>query len=129
MTSLKVPTTLAGNIINDPTVIFSLVHPNPSANTTTAASPTGQASIAIATAEKILDGYTSGVRAVFILNASLAAFCVLVSAMMIKHKELVRADDADLKKAAIHAAAVKSGDVVAAPIELGKLKDEGSKSG
>ncbi len=134
LTSLKVSTALTSNIINDPTVIFSLVHPNIStyANTTSLA---GHANISVATAEQILDGYNSGVRAVFILNASLAALCVVVSAVMIKHKELVRADDADLKQAAIQAAAAKSksGDVrvvpAAGPIELRNLKEEASKLG
>ncbi len=125
MASLEVPTALTASIINDPTVIFSLVHPNTTSNATT--SDSAAANISVATAEQILNGYNSGIRAVFILNASLAALCVLVSATMIKHKELVRADDADLKKAAIQGAAAKSG--VSRPIELRDLEKQDSKSG
>lgn len=127
MTSLDVPASVTSSIIDDPTVIFSLVHPDASRNVTT--SPAVQANISIAAAEQILHGYNSGVRALFILNASLAALCVVVSALMIKHKELVRADDADRKKAAIQTTGTKSDEVEPGSLEFRDLEDISKTSG
>ena len=59
-------------------------------------------------ADQILDGYPAGYRAVFLLNASLTAFCVVVAAVMIHHKELVRGDEEALRRAA--RAIVQPGD-------------------
>jgi len=46
---------------------------------------------------ELLEGYIHGFHIMFTLNASLAAFAVVVAIIMIKHKELTRADDAQLK--------------------------------
>jgi len=46
---------------------------------------------------ELLEGYIHGFRIVFILNASLAVFAAFVAFIMIKHKELTRSDDAQLK--------------------------------
>ncbi|KAF8520350.1 MFS general substrate transporter [Hysterangium stoloniferum] len=48
----------------------------------------------------LLAGYISGFRAVFLLNASLAAVAVVIAFVMIHHKELTREDDAQRKEEA-----------------------------
>ena len=48
-------------------------------------------------AAHILQGYNDGFRAVFIMNATLAAFATIVSVVMIRHKNLERDDDVDLR--------------------------------
>lgn len=53
------------------------------------------------TASYILSqGYTRGFRTVFILNACLSAMATIASITMIKHKELTRGDEAELRKEA-----------------------------
>ena len=93
MNALGLPHSTRDTIIDDPTLLPSLLSSNATA------SPALQG-VTPAVAEQILDGYTSGFRAVFILNASLAAVSVVVAALMIRHKELVRADEAALKRTA-----------------------------
>ncbi|RDB20605.1 Efflux pump FUS6 [Hypsizygus marmoreus] len=76
-----------------PSVISSLVD-DPSGLTSPA-----EIGLSLPTASYILDhGYTKGFRSVFILNASLAAVATLASITMIKHKELTRGDEDDLRK-------------------------------
>jgi len=53
--------------------------------------------ITSATREKIVQGYISGFRTLFILNASFAAFAAVIAFTMIRHKELIREDDAARK--------------------------------
>lgn len=49
-------------------------------------------------ASHILKGYNSGFRAAFIVNAGLlAAAATAVSVLMIRHKELTRADESQLR--------------------------------
>ncbi|KAI0688463.1 major facilitator superfamily domain-containing protein [Cytidiella melzeri] len=48
-------------------------------------------------ASHILGGYNSGFRAVFIMNATLAAIATIVSIVMIRHKNLERDDEAELR--------------------------------
>ncbi|KAI0733738.1 major facilitator superfamily domain-containing protein [Fomitopsis betulina] len=47
----------------------------------------------------ILDGYTNGFRTVFILNACFSALATVTSFLMIRHKELSRGDETQLKAA------------------------------
>lgn len=47
----------------------------------------------------ILDGYTRGFRIVFILNACFSALATVTSFLMIRHKELSRGDEEQLKAA------------------------------
>ncbi|KAF8878958.1 major facilitator superfamily domain-containing protein, partial [Infundibulicybe gibba] len=50
------------------------------------------------TATEILsNGYTRGVRVIFLLNAALCALATVVSVVMIKHKELTRGDEEKLR--------------------------------
>jgi hypothetical protein len=54
--------------------------------------------ISVSAASFILShGYTRGFRSVFLLNASLASVAVVVSIFMIRHKELIRGDEEELK--------------------------------
>ena len=93
MVSLRLPGSTIDMIIDNPTVIHPLLSPSP---------PSGTLSgISSDTAQSILVGYTHGFRAVFILNASLAALCVFVAYVMIKHKELIRADEAEMRRRAL----------------------------
>ncbi|TFY63560.1 hypothetical protein EVG20_g6268 [Dentipellis fragilis] len=91
MVSLGLAKSTIDAIISDPTALHPLLFPG---NATLADS------VSPATARAILAGYTSGYRIVFVLNASLAAMCVAVAAVMIHHKELTRADDAEMRRRA-----------------------------
>ncbi|KAL5510892.1 hypothetical protein ACEPAG_4649 [Sanghuangporus baumii] len=92
MTSLRLPESTINMIIDDPTILHPLLS---SSNNDTFSG------ISSGTAQSILVGYTHGFRAVFVLNASLAAFSVFVSAIMIKHKELIRGDESEMRKRAL----------------------------
>lgn len=102
MTSLGLPAATIDEIIDDPTVLPTLSNPNQTNSSTSSSSDTDANAIHVSasTARSILDGYTHGTHAVFILNAALATLCVFVSAAMIKHKELVRADEAEMRRRA-----------------------------
>ena len=93
MTSLGIPNALITEIINDPTII-----PKLTGNTTLTSDPQFQITPSIAA--DILSALTSGFHNVFYLNASLATLCVVVSVLMIRHKELVRPGEKELKKKA-----------------------------
>lgn len=89
MAALSLSSDAIKTIVDDP----SLLRPASSS------SVLGSKGISPSTANHILwHGYTRGLRAVFLLNASLAAFAVVVSVFMIKHKELTRGDD-EVRKA------------------------------
>ncbi|KAI5120822.1 hypothetical protein M0805_003218 [Coniferiporia weirii] len=88
MTSLGLPSSTINSIIDDPTTLHPFL--TGTSNSNFVVSPE--------IAANILSGYTSGFRIVFILNAALAALCVFVAAIMIRHKELVRADDTEMRK-------------------------------
>lgn len=95
MTSLGLQSTIINSVIDDPTILHGLLLPIPSSqiqNTT---------SINLSTAQTILNAYTTGVHTVFTLNATLAALGVFVSALMIRHKELRRADEEEMRRRAL----------------------------
>ena len=94
MVSLGVSSSQISAVIDDPTALYPLLSPNASSTS----SPF--ANISPSTASQILSGYTHGVRSVFLLNACLAALCVLVAYVMIHHKELIRADEVEMRKRA-----------------------------
>lgn len=94
MVSLGFANALIDDIIDDPTSLHPLLS---SSDTNTSSSLT---SIDAMTAAQILSGYTHGVRSVFVLNAALAALCVFVAYVMIHHKELIRADEAEMRRSA-----------------------------
>lgn len=90
MNQLHLPSSVISDIVDDPTVVGSIIaeHTNDIA-----------ASLVLSPqqATHILRGYNDGFRAVFIMNATLAAFATIVSIVMIRHKNLERDDDADLR--------------------------------
>lgn len=90
MSSLGLPTSAINNIIDDPTILHPLLSSN-----------APSAFVNPSTASTILGAYTTGVHTVFILNAALAAVCVFVAAMMIRHKELTRGDEAEMRRRAL----------------------------
>ena len=90
MTALKLPSSTIDRIIDDPTMLGAHV----SNGSSTALQSIG---ISPAAASRILDGYDSGFRTVFILNAALAAIATVVSIVMIHHKELTRGDEEQLR--------------------------------
>lgn len=93
MTALKLPSSTIDSIIDDPTML--------GAHVSNGSSTTLQSlGISPATASRILDGYNSGFRTVFILNATLAAIATIVSVVMIHHKELTRGDEEQLREEA-----------------------------
>ena len=79
------------------------------------------------TAGVILEnGYTKGFRTVFVLNASLAAVATIASVTMIKHKDLTRGDEEQLKRQAdelaVSAATAAEKPSPISPIEGGDIK-------
>lgn len=79
-----------------PSALMNIIIDNPSS----LASPS-TLGIPSSTAVVILEnGYTKGFRMVFILNASLAAVATIASVTMIKHKDLTRGDEEQLKRQA-----------------------------
>ena len=93
MISLRLPGSTINMIINNPTVIHPLLSPSAGNGTLSG--------ISSDTAQSILAGYTHGFRTVFVLNASLATLCVFVAYVMIKHKELIRADEGEMRRRAL----------------------------
>ncbi|EPS96601.1 hypothetical protein FOMPIDRAFT_1032316 [Fomitopsis schrenkii] len=92
MMSLGMSSSAIKAIIDDPTILgdrFSASSSNKLAGL----------DITNGMAVTILDGYTEGFRIVFILNACLSALAAIASFLMIKHKELSRGDDEQLKAA------------------------------
>lgn len=82
MSSLSLSSALITSIIDDPS---KLAYPS-------------SLGITEATASFILHrGYTRGFRNIFILNGSLTSIAVVASALMIKHKELIRGDEDRLR--------------------------------
>ena len=82
MRQLALPFALMNTIINNPS---SLASPS------TLGIPPSTATIILE------NGYTKGFRNLFILNASLAAIATIASITMIKHKNLTRGDEEQLK--------------------------------
>jgi len=87
MTSLSLPTSSIDAVIDNPVLLGS-------SYSTGSLSSLG---ITKAAATRILSGYINGFRVVFILNASLSVCATLASVCLIKHKELTRGDEEDLK--------------------------------
>ena len=97
MTSLKLRTSIINDIIDDPTLLQPLL----TGSNATASDITITANdISPSVALDILAGYTSGFRTLFVLNASLSAICVIVAIIMIRHKELLRGDEEEMRRAA-----------------------------
>ena len=82
MHKLALHSALVDTIINNPSSV---------ASPSTLGIPSSAATIILE------NGYTKGFRTVFILNAFLAAIATIVSITMIEHKDLTRADEAQLK--------------------------------
>ncbi|KAJ6557902.1 major facilitator superfamily domain-containing protein [Mycena capillaripes] len=86
MTGLNFPASQISQIIDDPALLHTPTSIGLSQDTATAI---------------LYHGYTKGFSALFIMNASLTVFATLVSVVMIKHKELTRKDDDELRQRAI----------------------------
>ncbi|KAF8189751.1 MFS general substrate transporter [Pholiota molesta] len=85
MHDLALPSSIISKVINDASELSS-----PAA-----------LGISASTADIILNkGYTRGFRTVFILHAVLNAVATIASVLMIKHKELTRGDEQQLREAA-----------------------------
>lgn len=79
-------------VIDSPTLIGSRLAGQTSADSL---------DISLQDAEHILQGYNNGFRDVFIMNATLAAVATVVSVLMIRHKDLDRGDEEQLKAKAV----------------------------
>lgn len=88
MTELNLPSSTIKRIVDDPTLLSSV-----NTNSTVLA----ELHISPSAAGHILSGYNSGFRAVFVMNATLAAIATVVSVLMIRHKNLTRDDEAQLR--------------------------------
>jgi hypothetical protein len=93
MTKLNLPSATIKRIVDDPTLL-GVRRIGVMSNATNSLNSLG---ISPSDADHILDGYNSGFRAVFIMNATLAAVATVVSILMIRHKNLSRDDDAQLR--------------------------------
>lgn len=79
-----------------PSIISSIID-----NTSQLAIP-GTLNLTPSTVAYILEhGYNQGFKSVFILNASLTAVATIASFLMIKHKELTRGDEEELRRKAV----------------------------
>ncbi|PSR76115.1 hypothetical protein PHLCEN_2v8665 [Hermanssonia centrifuga] len=94
MNTLGLSTTAINKIVNNPTVLGSRL----SDRTDDTLQLLG---VSRADADHILDGYNNGFRIVFILNATLAAIATITSIVMIRHKELTRGDEEQLREKAL----------------------------
>lgn len=86
MANLSIPSSTIVSIINNPGYLS-----NSSELSSLGISPSQAADI-------LYKGYNRGFRDIFLLNASMAAVAVVVSAVMIKHKELLRGDEERLRQ-------------------------------
>jgi hypothetical protein len=88
MRQLSLSESTINTIVDDPTVLHSAAY-----------STNGTASLTRDQALYALNnGFTKGFRDLFVLNASLCAGACVASIVMIKHKDLNRKDDEQLKK-------------------------------
>lgn len=89
MNQLDLPQSTIDGIVDNPTDIPKLFNSSSSPFT-----------VSPQIASSILNGYTKGFHTVFYLNAALSVMCVIVTIFMIKHKELVRPDEMEMKRKA-----------------------------
>ena len=89
MNQLHLPQSTIDGIVNNPTIIHALINGTSS-----------QFDVPPDVARSILDGYEKGFHTVFYVNAALSAFSVIATILMIKHKELIRADEMEMKRKA-----------------------------
>lgn len=94
MEQLSLPTSTINKIVDDPTLLGNLIDGQDGISPSDTLQSLG---ISVQAAGRILKGYNNGFRAVFIMNATLAAVATIVSVLMIRHKELTRGDEAQLK--------------------------------
>lgn len=122
MTQLGLSSSTIKQIVDDPTLLGVRL----TGATNGAADPLAALGISPAAADHILDGYNDGFRAVFIMNATLAAIATVVSIFMIHHKELTRGDEAQLRAEAAKAEKEKVShdgkDGAGNDIEMGALR-------
>ena len=97
MADLNLPPSVIKKIVDDPTLL-NAPFLDPTRN------PLDSLGISLSAATYILKGYNNGFRAVFIMNATLAAIATVVSVLMIRHKNLEREDEAQLRAQAANEA-------------------------
>jgi len=89
MHQLDLPDSAISVVMDDPTILSNV----------TAYSSLG---ISPESASYVLNrGYTVGFRDLFFLNAALSVLATIVTILMIKHKELLRGDEEELRKKAL----------------------------
>ena len=86
MSNLDLSTQMINSIIDDPTVLA------PNSRTTESLGPVIR--------EQVLGGYIKGFQTLFILNAAFSALATVAGVWLIKHHELIRPDEAQLKEEA-----------------------------
>ena len=120
MTSLGLPTSTINAIVANPALLANRLDP-----ASQATNPLPALGITPEIATLILAGYTRGFRAIFILNAALAAFAMLSSVFMIGQKNLERGDEQALREKAAAESARNDAPVVVeerhTDIEMGVL--------
>ncbi|THG98438.1 hypothetical protein EW026_g3754 [Hermanssonia centrifuga] len=94
MNTLGLSTIAINKIVDNPTVLGSRL-------SDTTDDTLQLLGVSRADADHILDGYNNGFRIVFILNATLAAIATITSIVMIRHKELTRGDEEQLREQAL----------------------------
>ncbi len=94
MNTLGLSTIAINKIVDNPTVLGSRL-------SDTTDDTLQLLGVSRADADHILDGYNNGFRIVFLLNATLAAIATITSIVMIRHKELTRGDEEQLREQAL----------------------------
>lgn len=89
MKRLNLPDSVIGRIVDDPSILASRF--------STSSNRLEKMGVTLADADAIIAGYASGFKTVFILNACFAALATIISVLMIRHKELIRPDEEQLK--------------------------------
>ncbi|KAL7277563.1 hypothetical protein ACG7TL_008486 [Trametes sanguinea] len=92
MTSIGLHSSTISTIVDDPTVL--------GARTAATDSTLGDLGISAEVADRILGAYIKGFRSVFLLNASLNAVATVAAIALIRHTDLNRGDEDELRKQA-----------------------------
>lgn len=122
MTALGLPSSTISVILDDPTILGS--------RTSETASSFADLVISTAVAERILGAYIQGFRTVFLLNAGLNAVATVAAIVLIRHTELNRGDEDDLRKRAKDEAALQASEknsIAETKAELPALPDDASQ--
>ena len=130
MSALSLPASTIAAIVDDPTIIS---HPLSASSPSSAASSLAALGLSADVAARVLGAYVRGFRTIFLLSTGLNAAATLAAIFMIKHTELSRGDEDELRAQALaeeaKAAALKAHKVADADVEKAVDADEKKMGG